>query len=295
MLDGIDETLSPTVNRWLGDFEQAISDSNFDAPEALFHRDAHWRDLLAFTWHIQTVSSAGKIVDALKALAPSVKPSGFQTNLHRTPPRVVTRAGLETVEAFFSFETACGPASGVVRLIRDGDDRETLKAWTLMTALDGIEGFEETVGKARPTGEAYSRNFQGPNWLDQRRSAAAYSERDPAVLVVGGGQAGLSIAARLTQWNVDTLVVDRGDRIGDNWRNRYHALTLHNQVHVNHLPYMPFPPTWPKYLPKDKVAGWFEAYAESMEINFWTGAEFVGGSYDKRDGKWSVALKQADG
>lgn len=295
MLDGIDETLSPTVNRWLGDFEQAISDSNFDAPEALFHRDAHWRDLLAFTWHIQTVSSAGKIVDALKALAPSVKPSGFQTNLHRTPPRVVTRAGLETVEAFFSFETACGPASGVVRLIRDGDDRETLKAWTLMTALDGIEGFEETVGKARPTGEAYSRNFQGPNWLDQRRSAAAYSERDPAVLVVGGGQAGLSIAARLTQWNVDTLVVDRGDRIGDNWRNRYHALTLHNQVHVNHLPYMPFPPTWPKYLPKDKVAGWFEAYAESMEINFWTSAEFVGGSYDKRDGKWSVALKQADG
>ena len=295
MLDGIEETLLPTVNRWLGDFETAISDSDFDALERLFLSDGHWRDLLAFTWHIQTVSGASKIVDALKVFAPNTKASGFQTDLRRTPPRVVTRAGRETVEAIFSFETACGPASGVVRLIRDGDDRETPKAWTLMTALDGIEGFEETVGKARPTGEAYSRDFTGPNWLDQRRSAAAYSDRDPAVLVVGGGQAGLSIAARLTQWNVDTLVVDREARIGDNWRNRYHALTLHNQVHVNHLPYMPFPPTWPKYLPKDKIAGWFEAYAESMELNFWTGTEFAGGSYDEREGKWQVAVKLADG
>ena len=79
------------------------------------------------------------------------------------------------------------------------------------------------------------------------------------MLVVGGGQAGLSIAARLTQLQVDTLIVDREARIGDNWRNRYHALTLHNQVQVNHLPYMPFPPNWPTYIPKDKLAGWFES------------------------------------
>jgi putative flavoprotein involved in K+ transport len=46
---------------------------------------------------------------------------------------------------------------------------------------------------------------------------------------------------------------------------------LHNQVHVNHLPYMPFPPNWPIYIPKDKLAGWFEYYAEAMELNFWTG------------------------
>ena len=98
------------------------------------------------------------------------------------------------------------------------------------------------------------------------------------MLVVGGGQAGLSIAARLTQLQVDTLIVDREARIGDNWRNRYHALVLHNQVHVNHLPYMHFPPNWPTYIPKDKLAAWFEAYVESMELNYWTGTEFEGGS-----------------
>ena len=170
-----------------------------------------------------------------------------------------------------------------VRVINIGDDQ------------DQITGFEETIGEARPTGEAYSRDFLGPNWLDQRQSAIAFADRNPAVLVVGGGQAGLSLAARLTQLNVDTLIVDREQRVGDNWRNRYHALTLHNQVHVNHLPYMPFPPNWPTYIPKDKVASWFEAYADLMELNFWTDTEFAGGTYDDQTEEWSVELRQPDG
>ena len=82
--------------------------------------------------------------------------------------------------------------------------------------------------------------------------------------------------------NLDTLIVDREARIGDNWRNRYHALTLHNQVQVNHLPYMPFPPNWPTYIPKDKLANWFEAYVEAMELNYWTSTEFAGGAYDEQ-------------
>jgi hypothetical protein len=94
---------------------------------------------------------------------------------------------------------------------------------------------------------------------------------------------------------VDTLIIDRWPRIGDNWRKRYHALTLHNQVHVNHLPYMPFPPNWPVYIPKDKLAAWFEAYVESMELNYWPATEFQGGVYDDRAGQWSVALQGADG
>ena len=98
------------------------------------------------------------------------------------------------------------------------------------------------------------------------------------MLVVGGGQAGLSIAARLDAVARRYADRRRRPRIGDNWRKRYHSLALHNQIQVNHLPYMPFPPNWPKYIPKDKLANWFEAYAESMELNVWTGTEFVGGT-----------------
>ena len=199
------------------------------------------------------------------------------------------------VEAFFRFETTSARAQGVVRLDPHTVQDEVPRAWTLFTAVDELRGFEENVGNLRPSGEAHSRDFRGPNWLDKRRASAAYQDRDPAVLVVGGGQAGLSIAARLGPLGVDTLVVDREARIGDNWRHRYHALTLHNQVQVDHLPYMPFPPNFPTYVPKDKLAGWFEAYAEAMEIDFWTGTEFAGGRYDEATGRWTVDLRQRDG
>jgi putative flavoprotein involved in K+ transport len=110
---------------------------------------------------------------------------------------------------------------------------------------------------------------------------------------LAAGQSGLCIAARLKQLDVDTLIVDRMQRIGDNWRKRYHALTLHNQVQVNHLPYMLFPPSWPTYIPKDKLANWFESYVDGMELNFWTGPEFEGGSYDEKEGRWTVTLRRA--
>jgi putative flavoprotein involved in K+ transport len=58
---------------------------------------------------------------------------------------------------------------------------------------------------------------------------------------------------------------------------------------------MPFPPNWPTYIPKDKLANWFESYAESMELNFWTGTEFGGGSYDPARGRWTVTLRHTDG
>jgi putative flavoprotein involved in K+ transport len=244
-----------TVADWLSRFEKADASSL----RSLFHADCHWRDVLALTWRIETFSGRDAVVQALSA-AP--RPSHVEIDPDRTPPRPAMRAGQDVIEAIFRFETADGRGDGVVRLTPDADG--TLKAWTLMTALEELKGHEEQVGRARPHGESYSRDFRGPNWLDLRKESAAYEDRDPAVLVVGGGQAGLSIAARLTQLGIDTLIVDRLPRIGDNWRTRYHALTLHNQVQVNHLPYMPFPPNWPTYIPKDKLAGWFEAYVESL-------------------------------
>jgi cation diffusion facilitator CzcD-associated flavoprotein CzcO len=257
----------------------------------LFHRDSHWRDVLALTWRITTINGGNTIASELRKHA-DLRPVGFKLASGRTPPRHVARAGVESIEAIFRFETTVTRSSGVLRLTQDPDRRDSLRAWTLLTALDEIKGHEERIGAARPPGKAYSRDFRGPNWLDIRKAAAEYRDHDPAVLVVGGGQAGLSIAARLTQLGIDTLIIDRQHRIGDNWRNRYHALVLHNQVHVNHMPYMPFPPNWPTYIPKDKLAGWFEAYVESMELNYWTATEFLGGSYDEEGRRWSVVLRR---
>jgi cation diffusion facilitator CzcD-associated flavoprotein CzcO len=293
MLDRTDDISIATEN-WLAQFETALAEPDDILLKTLFHPESYWRDVLALSWNLQTVNGADAILRELKARAISAAPSAFRIDTDRTAPRRVMRAGTNTIEAIFKFETAQGRGSGILRLIADAGGNR-LKAWTLLTALDELKGFEEQQGRSRPRGQAYSRDFRGPNWLDLRKAAAEYADRDPDVLVVGGGQAGLSIAARLRQLQIDTLIVDREARIGDNWRNRYHALTLHNQVQVNHLPYMPFPPNWPVYIPKDKLANWFEAYVDAMELNYWTGTEFESGAYDEAKGRWSVVLRQTDG
>jgi cation diffusion facilitator CzcD-associated flavoprotein CzcO len=293
MLDKTDD-ISVAADNWLAQFEEALTKSDDGLLKALFCQDSHWRDVLALSWNIQTINGADGILGEIKALARSAAPHGFAIDPERRAPRKVMRAGTNCIEAMFKFETKVGRGSGILRLIPDATDGK-LKAWTLLTELGELKGFEEQLGAQRPRGNAYSRDFRGPNWLDLRKASSTYADHDPTVLVIGGGQSGLSIAARLKQLNVDTLIVDREKRIGDNWRKRYHALTLHNQVQVNHLPYMHFPPNWPTYIPKDKLANWFESYVESMELNFWTETEFEGGSYDETEGRWTVTLRRADG
>src|SRR5262252_4392178 len=277
---------------WLSQFEAGVTGNDTEALKLLFHPDSFWRDVLALSWNIQTLNGADAILGELHVHTRRAAPKAFRIDPDRAAPRKVTRAGTQSIEAIFKFETAGGRGHGIVRLIPDAADDNRLKAWTLLTALEELKGLEEQQGRTRPRGQAYSRDFRGPNWLDQRNTSAAYAGRDPAVLVVGGGQAGLSIAARLKQLHVDTLIVDRWPRVGDNWRRRYHALTLHNQVQVNHLPYMPFPPNWPVYIPKDKLANWFESYVDAMELNFWTGTEFESGAYDETEDRWNVTLRR---
>ena len=277
--------------RWLAAFEAALKAGDPTGLAALFAPECHYRDMLAFTWTIRPDHGADSIAATLIDAQKATGASGFSLAPGRTPPRVVRRLGVEVYEAIFRFETTTGRGFGVVRLPTATPEQ----AWVLMTSLDELKGHEEQIGARRPSGSAYSRNFGGKNWLDQRVAARAFADRDPAVLVVGGGQNGLAVAACLGQLDVDTLVVDKYPRIGDNWRVRYHSLALHNQIQVNHLPYMPFPPTWPKYIPKDMLGNWLEMYAEAMELNCWSNTEFVSGSYDPASARWTARLRQADG
>ena len=291
MLDKTQD-IAIAAESWLASFEAALGARDSGALEKLFHPDSYWRDALALSWTLQTVNGRDNILNTLKQQAAKAAPSGFAIDPDRAAPRKVMRAGTDCIEAIFRFETRTGRGDGIIRLIPDAADGNRLKAWTLLTALQELKGFEEQLGATRPRGQVYSRDFRGPNWQDLRNASLGYADRDPTVLIVGGGQAGLATAARLKQLNVDALIVDRMQRIGDNWRKRYHALTLHNQVHVNHLPYMPFPPNWPVYIPKDKLANWFESYVDAMELNFWTGTEFEDGTYDDKEGRWTVTVRR---
>ncbi len=290
VLDASAEALAAS-NRWLQRFEAALRSCDAAQLATLFAPECHYRDLLAFSWTIRPSQGAEAIAGFLAGAQPTILARDFAVAEGRTPPRIVRRLGIAVIEAIFRFDTAVGSGLGVVRLLAD----DPARAWVLMTSLDRIEGHEEKIGAKRPSGEAYSRNFGGENWLDQRKRARVYVDRDPTVLVIGAGQNGLAVAARLVQLDIDTLVVDTHPRVGDNWRVRYHSLALHNQIHVNHLPYMPFPPNWPKYIPKDMLGNWLEMYAEAMELNCWTSTEFVNGSYDADNSRWNATLRRADG
>jgi cation diffusion facilitator CzcD-associated flavoprotein CzcO len=283
--------LARSVDQWLAEFAEALERSDLPAAMRLLSAGVYWRDVLALTWDVHTFYGAEQVRAALAAWLAKAKLRGLRLS-PRTQPQRVTRAGTAAIEAIVEFEVAAGCGRGVIRLV-EAEGSGELRGWTVLTALEELSESARLVGAGEP--ESHRRDFSGPNWLDRRTAEARYDDRDPAVLVIGAGQAGLSTAARLRHLGVDTLVVERNARVGDNWRLRYHSLVLHNEVWANHLPYMPFPETWPTYIPKDLLADWFEAYAEFMELNVWTSTEFLDASFDPGTGSWTASLRLSDG
>lgn len=114
----------------------------------------------------------------------------------------------------------------------------------------------------------------------------------PLTLSPGAGQAGLTAAARLKMLGVETLVIDQNDRVGDNWRKRYHQLVLHDPVWYDHMPYLSFPSHWPIFTPKDKLAQFFESYAALLELNIWTKTQLVHTHWDSTKNTWTVVVNR---
>lgn len=285
------------VGDWLTGLNAALEAKDAAAVGALFRSDCDWRDIVALTWTIETVSDREPVARRLVEAAAATGACDFAIDPERHPPRDVERAGETCVEAILTFATKVGRGAGIVRLKRSDCRVGSTVAWTLMTALDELTGYEEEVILEASEEPAFERDFHGPNWLDRREQSSRYEDREPVVLIVGGGHAGVTAAARFKALGIDALVVDRMARIGDNWRKRYHGLKLHNQKHSNHFPYLPFPKTWPKYIPKDKIANWIESYVETMEIDFWTRTTFQGATWDASKKRWTaqLALDVADG
>ena len=109
------------VTDWLAIFADALNRGDTTAAANLFLEDGHWRDILAFTWHLNTMSGARTIEKVMQQNLDSVRPSEFRLASGRTAPRHVVRAGTQAIEAIFEFKTAFGRGSGVLRLVPDPD------------------------------------------------------------------------------------------------------------------------------------------------------------------------------
>ncbi len=261
-----------TEKEWLTAFASALKRADGEAATALFGEACHWRDLLAFTWNIVTLDGRPAIAEMLAARVADVRPNAFEAG---------GRGG------WFTFETAQGRGKGYLRL-KGG------KAFTLFTALMELKGFEEKAGPTRESGVQHGAIRNRVTWTDHRRADAAevgYA-RQPFVLVIGGGQGGIGLGARLKRLGVPALIVDRNPRPGDAWRNRYKSLCLHDPVWYDHMPYLPFPDHWPIYTPKDKMGDWLESYVKIMELDYWSSTTCKGASWDEARQEWTVVVER---
>jgi cation diffusion facilitator CzcD-associated flavoprotein CzcO len=275
---------------WISRLDAALASCDQTALEELLHADSHWRNLSGISWSIRTYSGRDRIASELIRRAKEAVAVNFILDPHVLQPRGNVVAGRAVIESVFRYESKNGPGEGVVRLTQSPDD-PTWRAWTFSTALD-IERICRDRSRDHVS-QSHARDFAEPTWLEQRDVEVSYNDRDPEVLVVGGGHAGLSAAVELKRLGRDVLVVDREKRVGDNWRLRYDGLKLHNKTPINHLRYMPFPVTFPEFLPKDKVANWLEGYVDAMDINFWTEATFKSAAYDEGKQGWNVQIERA--
>jgi putative flavoprotein involved in K+ transport len=273
--------LNQRAQAWLTSFGQASSAGQIDAAAAMFEDEGFWRDLVSFTWNIKTAEGRAAVREQLAATLPNTQPSNWQLEGDATEADGIT-------DAWFTFETAVARGRGHLRLRGQGQG----KAFTLLTTMTELKGFEEAKGAQRPKGVEHGVQAGRKNWLEKRDDEAAslgYSEQ-PYVVIIGGGQGGIALGARLKRLGVPAIIIEKNARPGDSWRKRYKSLCLHDPVWYDHLPYIPFPDHWPVFSPKDKLGDWLEMYTRVMDLNYWGSTECQRATYDEAKGEWTVEV-----
>lgn len=273
-----DTSPAAKASAWLGSFSDRLQQGDVSGTLDLFADDCYWRDFLAFTWNIKTMEGKAAIAAMLEATLAATKPSGWQVTS-------ASGTGTEPLEAWFTFSTATGTGSGIFTL-------EGGKCRTILTTLQSLDGHEEPLGFNRAMGVRHGADRNRKTWTERRaeEEAAFASGTDPYCLIIGGGQGGIMLGARLKQLGVPTVIVERNAKAGDSWRTRYRSLVLHDPVWYDHLPYLPFPANWPVFTPKDKMGDWLEMYVKVMELTYWGGTECVSARFDDAEKRWTVEL-----
>ena len=270
-----------TVSGWLDALGSALKSGDADKAADLFQEEGFWRDLVGFTWNIKTMEGRDQIREMIAAVMADAKPDAWKIDGEGSESDGVT-------EAWFTFENGIGRGKGHIRLM-DG------KAWTFLTALQELKGHEEHKGPTRDQGVSHGAHKHRQTWLEDRRQEQAelgYKEQ-PYCVIIGGGQGGIALGARLRRLGVSTIILEKNDRPGDSWRKRYKSLCLHDPVWYDHLPYLPFPDHWPVFSPKDKIGDWLESYTKIMELNYWGSSECTSARYDEAAGEWVVEVDRA--
>lgn len=279
-----EDNVKQPISSVLEALESALKRGDTAAAVELFQPNCYWRDLVAFTWNIKTMEGREQIAAMLDAQVGAIKPSNLK--LAEGEPEPVTDAN-GVAQGWITFETEVARGSGFIRL-KDG------RIWTLLTTMAELKGHEEPKGPKRPMGAEHGARPDRTSWKENRESELETlgNSSQPYCLIVGGGQGGIGLGARLRQLGVPTIIIDKNERPGDAWRKRYKTLCLHDPVWYDHMPYLPFPDNWPVFTPKDKIGDWLEMYTKVMELNYWGSTTCKSARYDDAKGEWIVQVEK---
>lgn len=278
----LDTTQNDLVTDMLDRLGGALAAGDIDGAAALFETGCFWRDLVSFTWNITTLEGPDAVRDMLLAQLAPTAPTNWQIDAAEP---ATEEGGITT--AWITFETAVARGYGLIR-IRDG------KIWTLLTSMVELKGFEEPLGYERPMGAHHGAAKGTLTWREERDKEIAELGHtvQPYTVIIGGGQGGIALGARLRQLGVPTIIIEKNEKPGDSWRNRYKSLCLHDPVWYDHLPYLPFPPNWPVFAPKDKIGDWLEMYTKIMDLNYWSSTTCTSAHYDDAAAEWVVSVER---
>ncbi|TPJ79952.1 NAD(P)/FAD-dependent oxidoreductase [Mesorhizobium sp. B2-6-2] len=278
----LERTPTTKAQALLDKFGKALEAGDIDSAVNCFQADCYWRDLVTFTWNLKTMEGQDQIRDMLQATLASTRPTGWAV---AKGEEASEDGGVTT--AWITFETSVARGFGLVRFKGD-------LIWTLLTTMAELKGHEEKAGFTRPLGAKHGHGKGRKTWREERDDEIAElgHTKQPYVVIIGGGQGGIALGARLKQLGVPAIIVEKNERPGDSWRKRYKSLCLHDPVWYDHLPYIDFPKNWPVFAPKDKIGDWLEMYTKVMELNYWSSTTAKSAKYDEKAKEWTIVVER---
>ncbi len=92
------------------------------------------------------------------------------------------------------------------------------------------------------------------------------SEIQIPILIIGAGPAGLAMAGRLRHRQIPFEIIEQEQVVGSTWHRHYDRLKLHTVKELSHLPHLPFPENYPRYVSRQQLVDYFDQYAEHFQI-----------------------------
>ena len=269
------------VTDWLDSLGAALERRDVNAALELFDDESYWRDLVSFTWNIKTMEGAGEIGAMLDATAAQIRPSDWSMVDEATRSRRRCRGLVQLRDGALARHRPSAPQG---RALPDAAHHHA-----------GAQGPRGAGGRARvrpASSTARSSTARTGSTAGRAKQRALGRSVQPYCVIIGGGQGGIALGARLKRLGVPTIILEKNARAGDSWRNRYKSLVLHDPVWYDHLPYLPFPDHWPVFTPKDQMGDWLEIYAGIMELDYWARPNASTPATIRRSAEWAVLVER---